>query len=192
MSRLPIEHNYQLLDQSNPTVQSNVIQNNSDMAANSKWIMRNKTQPKTQKEKEDAIINAHALRHNGSQKIFLALWQQGLWWLSVRNDINSVIGQCLPCQRHAVVKEDFHPVKSLITTYPMDMIQMDSIVGLRKTIEGYCNILTIIDIATGYIWAKPLRSKTMLEVAQRLMTIQMQFGQPKSIYTDDGTEFKNL
>jgi transposase InsO family protein len=31
----------------------------------------------------------------------------------------------------------------------------------------------------------------MLEVAQRLMTIQMQFGQPKCIFTDNGTEFKN-
>jgi hypothetical protein len=138
MSRLPIEHNYQLLDPSNPTVQSNVIQNNSDMAANSKLILRNKIEPKTQKEKDDAIFNAHALGHNGSQKIFQALGQQGLWWPSVRNDINSIIGQCLPCQRHAVVKEGFHPIKSIIATYPMDMIQMDLIVGLPKTIEGYC------------------------------------------------------
>jgi hypothetical protein len=73
----------------------------------------------------------------------------------------------------------------------MDMIEVDLIIGLPKSPEGYSNILTVLDIATGYTWIKPLMGKTMLEVAQRLLAIQYQFGQPKIIFTDNGSELKN-
>jgi transposase InsO family protein len=161
------------------------------LARESALVQRHKLAPKSVEERDLLIRKAHDAGHSGVQSIFMSLWHAGYWWSQIRNDIQTIIGQCLPCQRNTLSKEGFHLTKGVTATYPMDMIQMDLITGLPTSDSGHTNILTIIDLATSYTWVIPLKTKTMLEVARHLMVIKYQFGQAKIIHTDNGSEFRN-
>jgi hypothetical protein len=61
MSRPPIENNYNLIEEHNHAVQSNVISTNTDMIIKSDLVKKEiKKSPDTLKEKERLIIETHA------------------------------------------------------------------------------------------------------------------------------------
>jgi IS30 family transposase len=73
----------------------------------------------------------------------------------------------------------------------MDHLQVDLIVGVPTSKEGFTAIVVSKDIHTGYIWLHPLTTRGATEVAQAVMKIIRQFGPMKIIHTDNGREFKN-
>jgi hypothetical protein len=89
-------------------------------------------------------------------------------------------------QRHG-----YHPLKSISAAKPMDHLQVDLIVGVPTSKEGFTAIVVSKDIHTGYIWLHPLTTRGATEVAQAIMKIIRQFGPMKIIHTDNGREFKN-
>ncbi len=52
-------------------------------------------------------------------------------------------------------------------------------------------ILTVQDHFTKFVWLKPLKNKTGLEVAKALYEIMGMFGAPAIIQSDNGKEFRN-
>ena len=83
-------------------------------------------------------------------------------------DINKQIHSCQACFRFNVEKEGYYPAKSIMASEPWDHIQIDLIGPLPTSENGFCHILTVIDVCTGYTVVRAAKNKEMETIA-RLM-----------------------
>lgn len=84
--------------------------------------------------------------------------------------------------------------RHVITKGLNDLLQMDLIemIPYSKQNKGYKYILIVIDVYSKYVWAKPLKNKTGIEVATNFESILKQLPiKPRYVQTDNGTEFYN-
>ncbi len=77
----------------------------------------------------------------------------------------------------------------LIIEVPIERIGMDLVGPLPKSARGHEHILVIVDYATRYPEAIPLRKATSKAIAQELFLLSSRVGIPKEILTDQGTPF---
>lgn len=81
-------------------------------------------------------------------------------------------------------------VSNIDEQWQMDLADM---ILIKRQNNGYCYILTCIDILSRYAWARPLRTKQGVEVAQAIKDIfETSQRMPKRIQTDQGKEFYNV
>jgi hypothetical protein len=137
------------------------------------------------------IERTHAMGHFGGKSIFQKIIKQGFWWPRMRNDIDAVIKKCDQCLCYNVQKEGFHPAKSIIAKNPWDHIQIDLVGPLPMSEEGFTNILTIVDVCSNYTVVRPLRNKDMETIGRELWKVFADYGTPKILQSDNGTEFVN-
>lgn len=95
---------------------------------------------------------------------------------------------------------------STIPRYPLSKLQID-LIDLSKTeSKGYKYIMTTIDTFSKYVWLKKLKNKTVETTARELKNVLNEISdmmkklnkvdngnrilQPKTVQTDNGTEFK--
>jgi hypothetical protein len=119
-------------------------------------IMKDKQFPATTEEKRAMIQAAHVKGHFGQQSMFMQIWHNGFWWPHIRDDIRTETKHCILCQRVNVQHQGYHPLKSINTARPMDHVQVDHIVGIPISTDGYTVIAVSKDMHTGYIWLHPL------------------------------------
>ncbi|KAG1948853.1 hypothetical protein F2P79_012397 [Pimephales promelas] len=77
----------------------------------------------------------------------------------------------------------------LIIEVPFERIGMDIVGPLPKSARGHEHILVIVDYATRYPEAVPLRKATAKSIAQELFLLASRVGLPSEILTDQGTPF---
>lgn len=152
---------------------------------------RGKKIPVSEKERKRLVDEAHLEGHFGLKEIYMKLWRQGFWWPDMRTQIDSCLKDCDACLQYTVVKHGFHPSGSVSAHGPGEHFQIDSIVGLPKSDEGYTAVLVCIDVYTGFIMLKPMESTTAAEVARNLLDIFSIIGFPKILQSDNGSEYVN-
>ncbi len=76
-----------------------------------------------------------------------------------------------------------------IIEVPFERIGMDLVGPLPKSARGHEHILVIVDYATRYPEAIPLRKATAKAIAQELFLLSSRVGIPAEILTDQGTPF---
>ncbi|KAK3895275.1 hypothetical protein Pcinc_000992 [Petrolisthes cinctipes] len=83
------------------------------------------------------------------------------------------------------------PLQTLpIITEPFSRVAIDLVGPLSPpSSEGHRYILTLIDFATGFPEALPLKSIDTISVAEALITIFSRVGIPREILSDQGTQF---
>ena len=86
------------------------------------------------------------------------------------------------------------PLKPVTSSSPMnrhqiDLVDMRSLV-VNKNGEQYSYILSVIDVFSRFLWLRPLQDKTAQKVCNKITEIYSEFGQPKSVQCDQGSEFK--
>ncbi|MGH2639393.1 MAG: integrase catalytic domain-containing protein, partial [Rhabdochlamydiaceae bacterium] len=118
------------------------------------------------------------------------LWHQGLWWPGVRNDLRMNVEKCMGCLRFDAKAEGFHPAKSVIADFPWDHVEID-LIHVPISLEGYVNILTIVDVFSGFTVLRPLKTASMNEVSRVLWMVMSEYGTWKICQSDNGTEFVN-
>ena len=106
-------------------------------------------------------------------------------------DIQRTISHCMPCLRHQKTAIQVHPALAIRITGIMDRIGMDLVFGLPETTDGYIGLFVITEALTKYPYAVPIKSKTAIEIAQKLFMYITLFGSPKEIISDQGKEFCN-
>lgn len=87
-----------------------------------------------------------------------------------------------------------YPTRKYYVNNIDDQWQMDlaDMIQLKRFNQGFRYILTCIDILSRYGWARPLKSKSGVEVAAAIEDILISSGRsPKRIQTDQGKEFYN-
>lgn len=112
------------------------------------------------------------------------------FWPGVHKEVENYCRSCPECQQSAP-KPNFHsPLIPLpIIETPFERIGMDIVGPLPKSGRGHQYILVMIDYATRYPEAVPLRKATSKQIAKELFLICTRVDLPKEILTDQGTPF---
>ena len=114
------------------------------------------------------------------------------YWPTVRKDVTHYCQSCDACQR--TIPKGRVPCAPLqqmpIISDPFQRIAID-IVGpvVPSSSSGYKYILTIVDVATRYPEAIPLKKIDTVTVAEALFSVFCRMGCPKEILSDCGTQF---
>ena len=156
------------------------------------WVKRkgkNLEVPKPD-ERREIIMRAHLLGHFQKLSTYHRL-KDKYFWKNMLEEIEKAIRKCENCIRNQKTNEVNNPANSLRVIGIFDLIGIDLIFGLPETKEGYIGIMVITEYLTKFPYAKPIRSKTMEEIAAVLLEYISLFGPPKSILSDQGNEFNN-
>lgn len=100
--------------------------------------------------------------------------------------------QILINELHKPIRKNFKRrrtiIKGLDDLWQADLAQMNLFANSNK---NYKFILIVIDCFSKYVWAKPLKTKTGVEVAKAFESILGQ-RHPRNLQTDQGKEFFNV
>lgn len=111
-------------------------------------------------------------------------------WPELDGDVKIFCQRCEICQR---TTPQLPPPSQLIplpiTEVSFECIGMDLVGPLPKSAWGHEYILVILDYATWYPEAVPLRKATSKNIAKELFLLMSHVGIPKEILTDQGTPF---
>jgi hypothetical protein len=127
----------------------------------------------------------HLGRHKSTARIM-----RYFYWPGMRKDIATYCKTCPQCQQTSLRVPPRAPLKSIpIIGVPFDQLGMDIVGPLEKTKAGNRYMLVITDYATKYPEVFPLKSIKARAVASSLIQLFSRVGFPKSIVTDQGSNF---
>ncbi|XP_061918090.1 uncharacterized protein LOC133659350 [Entelurus aequoreus] len=112
------------------------------------------------------------------------------YWPGLRADVRRWCAACSDCQLVNPAATPKAPLRPLpLMEVPFERIGMDLIGPFHPSTRGYRFVLVLVDYATRYPEAVPLRSISAKSVAQALFQVISRVGIPKEILTDQGTSF---
>ncbi|XP_070184094.1 uncharacterized protein [Littorina saxatilis] len=129
--------------------------------------------------------------HLGARKTRDRIWRD-FFWPGICGDVRRYCASCDACQRStpkgATRKVPLQKVPLMNT--PFERVGVD-IIGpiLPASARGHRYILTMIDHATRYAEAVPLKDISSETVADALFEMWTRFGLPKEVLTDQGGQF---
>ena len=141
------------------------------------------------KFRQEVLQRAHGdplAAHLGTKKSVACLLQS-FYWPGAHRDMQEFRQHCIECQKAAkrsVKKAPLFPLP--VIDEPFRRIAVDL---LRRTARGHRYILTVMDYATRYPEAVPLRRIDVETVAEALCVVFTRFGIPTEILTDQGSQF---
>jgi len=111
-------------------------------------------------------------------------------WPGVVRAVEDYWSTCMECQK-MIPKPHFKSplIPLLIIDVPFSRIAMDLVGPLTKSAWGHQYIIVILDYATRYPEAIPLRNMTTKPIAQKLIHLFSRVGIPKEMLTDQDTPF---
>ena len=110
------------------------------------------------------------------------------------NDVKNFLSKQWTYTLHKPVRQKFirrrYVTSGMNRQWQADLVDMS---GFSKENGGYKYLLTVIDIFSRYAYARPLKTKTGMEVSTALKSIFEENGEtaPKFLQTDQGKEFYN-
>ena len=129
--------------------------------------------------------------HLGADKTFHAIYRN-FWWKGMRKDIKHYVRFCDICLRkNKLSSTHIAPVqKSDTIVAPFYKIAID-IIGPMTTTKSSQNrfVLMIVDMATRWVEAIPLRDITSERICNSLLSVFTRYGFPSVILSDNGTQF---
>eukprot|EP00732_Lithocolla_globosa_P002720 Lithocolla_globosa_v1_NODE_1885_length_2273_cov_105.862940.p1 type:complete len:430 gc:universal NODE_1885_length_2273_cov_105.862940:1906-617(-) len=149
-----------------------------------------KRDPGTPAARAAEVERAHLLGHYGAKAIVRGLLADGLYWRGMTYQAQQHVAACTQCQRHNIAKTGYHPPRSPQADVPLDHLVID-LIGPMPTSEGNSYIMVVVDIASRFIWLRAIPDKTAPTVASVLITIWADFGWPRILGSDGGSEFAN-
>uniref|UniRef100_A0A8C5MF74 Gypsy retrotransposon integrase-like protein 1 n=1 Tax=Leptobrachium leishanense TaxID=445787 RepID=A0A8C5MF74_9ANUR len=146
--------------------------------------------PETHRNKVLKLAHNHVLGgHLGVDKTRERLLKR-FYWPGIFAAIERFCKSCPECQLKAPSKGFRKPLVPLpVIEVPFERIGMDLVGPLLKSARGHQYILVIVDYATRYPEAVPLRNPSSKNIAKELMLMFCRVGIPKEILTDQGTPF---
>jgi len=142
-------------------------------------------------KRKELVKKMHVKSHVGSDGLYRVLFRSGVYWDEMKSDCNAEAKECEECLKYNVGRVGFHPLRPLTASRPMDHIAIDLIGPFWTTEAGYNFILIIVDVATRFVFLRPLRVKSMEAVAWELMKVFCDFGVPRIMQCDNDTAFVN-
>ncbi|KAJ8018540.1 hypothetical protein HOLleu_43415 [Holothuria leucospilota] len=114
------------------------------------------------------------------------------FWPGLHSDVSKFCKSCETCQlvgkpNQGVPKAPLIPIPAC--GVPFDRVIIDCVGPLPKTRSGNMYLFTIMDVATRYPEAIPLRKITSKAVAEALVKFFTKVGLPKQVQHDQGSNF---
>ncbi|XP_065268782.1 uncharacterized protein LOC135885080, partial [Emys orbicularis] len=143
-----------------------------------------------QTDASESLAHSHLFGgHLGVEKT-LARVLRRFFWPGVHEEVRRYCASCPACQLHSPHPHLRAPLVPLpIIEVPFERIAMDLVGPLEKTARGHQYILVVLDYATRYPEAVPLRNTASKTIAKELVGIFARMWLPKEILTDQGTPF---
>ncbi|RYX80263.1 transposase, partial [bacterium] len=136
----------------------------------------------------DPIIGGHV----GQKKLYEKI-RSHFYWLNMTRDIAKFVNSCELCKINKPSNKVKAPMALTKTPQkPFDLLIIDTVGPLPKSINNNSYILTIICELSKYLITIPIHDKSANTVARAIVeNIILKFGMFKDILSDCGTEFKN-
>ena len=128
--------------------------------------------------------------HMGTSKTLSRIGTH-FYWPGLAFDIRKYCATCPQCQLVArKLKSNRAPLSPVaFVTEPFRKIAIDIVAELPRSSTGYKYILTIVDYATRYPEAIPLRSVSSKTVADAIFQYFCRMGIPQELVSDQGSNF---
>jgi transposase InsO family protein len=168
------------------------VSDNKDDTTSKTELMRSlgKSIP-AESERRAIVERVHAEGHYGVRTVVEKIYNHyNYWWPTLKRDTQELLKVCSTCQRFDVVKRGYHPMRSPDVALPHEWCQCD-LIHMPTSVNGYQYILTIIDLFTSYLLTRPLKTATAAEVAMNLYQVWADWGPPRILQSDSGSEFVN-
>nr|XP_006012602.1 PREDICTED: uncharacterized protein LOC102366250 [Latimeria chalumnae] len=146
--------------------------------------------PQTHKQPVLELAHKHLFGgHLGIEKILDRILRC-FYWPGIYEEVRRYCTSCPECQLTGPQPHFKAPLIPLpIIDIPFKRIAMDLVGPLEKSSRGHEYILVILDYATQYPEAIPLRNMTSKIIANELVKVFSRVGIPKEILTNQGTPF---
>ena len=127
--------------------------------------------------------------HFGSKKTRDHI-QQHFYWIGIGKDITDFCKSCKQCANFNSHRQDKQPLMPIPVVHtPWHKIAIDIVGPLNTTTSGYKYILTIIDMATRFPEAIPMKRIDSASTAEALLNVFAIYGIPNQLVHDNGGNF---
>jgi hypothetical protein len=148
--------------------------------------------PESAVERDSMVENLHQKSHQGEEAMFQILFNdERVFWPEMRRECRRAANSCASCLKWNVGKRGYHPSSPVLATLPMDHIAWDHAKMGVETSGGLKYMLVIVDIATRFVFLRPVVSKAAEITATALLGIFFEFGFPRVIQHDNDRSFNN-
>ena len=131
------------------------------------------------------ILGAHLGVEKTKERIL-----QRFFWPGIQREVEHFCCSCPECQvtaRKPRYKSPLIPLPIIETHF--ERVGLDIVGPLPKSARGHQYILVLVDYATKYPEAIPLRKANARQIANELFLFSTRLGLPKEILTDQGSPF---
>lgn len=138
-----------------------------------------------------AIAHDNTAGHLGVTKTFRKIFEH-FYWPKMRNDVRKYCKTCHTCQVKGKPGPGVPPSPLIpipVMDEPFSRIVIDCVGPLPRSKRGNQYLLTIIDAATRYPEAIPMKNITTRNVVKALVKFFTQVGLPVEVQTDQGSNF---
>src|SRR3989338_6584783 len=141
---------------------------------------------------EQLLKEAHSIGHWGANAMYQYITvnypQHGI--KKLMHECLSNCKRCMVCQQVNHYRVGYAPLRKPKHCLPGEHIHID-LMEMKASQKGYSYVLMMIDKFSGFVWMKPLLTKSQNEVADEILKVFLSYGFPKTIKSDNGKEFCN-
>ena len=143
-------------------------------------------------EQLEKIKYFHGMGHFGSRHTINQMRHCGENWAHLDEHVRQVTESCTVCQHWTLGTRKFHPRQRISSAMPWDHIQFDLITSFPEDVNGFQYILVVVDVFTGFVILKKLRTRKAKPLLEALWKIFTLFGIPKLIQSDNEAAFTSV
>ncbi|KAJ8657630.1 hypothetical protein O0I10_006696 [Lichtheimia ornata] len=140
---------------------------------------------------KEMLKDAHAFGHFGAKAMVAQLQQDGLKWNNMHRQAQEIVHACTQCQQNNIAKQGYQPLRPIHAFLPGDHWAIDLASGFDKSHNGNLYILVMVDVCTRFCVLHALPDKTSDTVVKAVIDTFCNYGFPRYLQSDNGTEFVN-
>lgn len=142
-------------------------------------------------ERAKLLQETHLFGHFGAEAMTQHLHNEGIHWHSINKDAAETVKKCQECQRFNIVRQGFNPLHPVQSFLPCDHWAIDLAGPFKTTFLGNNYLLVLVDICTRFCILRPISNKQSDTIVKTLIQVFCDFGFPRYLQSDNGTEFVN-
>jgi len=129
--------------------------------------------------------------HLGAKRTSKALSLGGHGWAGMHQNVTRMISKCSMCIEQKIKYQCAPSWEDAVDHYPYNLDSLTSLSGYAGSELGNCFIIVIVDNFSKLIGLYPARSTNSKELVHALLQWVSNFGVPKEIHIDGGSQFSS-